>query len=100
MAKKKAAKKKCAKCGVKIQPLGDRVVVQREEAQLVTAILAKPILALPQDLMVIADCKKSTAYKLAQHPDFPATFTIARQTFVKTEDFMAAMPRIGKLAAK
>ena len=37
MAKKKAAKKKCAKSGVKIQPLGDRVVVQREDAEQVTS---------------------------------------------------------------
>jgi chaperonin GroES len=36
MAKKKAAKKS-ADDGVKIQPLGDRVVVEREEAEEVTA---------------------------------------------------------------
>lgn len=36
MAKKKAAKKS-AVGGVKIQPLGDRVVVEREEAEEVTA---------------------------------------------------------------
>ncbi len=36
MAKKKAAKKS-AGGGVKIQPLGDRVVVEREEAEEVTA---------------------------------------------------------------
>ena len=36
MAKKKAAKKS-AGGGIKIQPLGDRVVVEREEAEEVTA---------------------------------------------------------------
>ena len=36
MAKKKQAAKKAAK-GVKIQPLGDRVVIMREEAEAVTA---------------------------------------------------------------
>ena len=37
MAKKKATKKKSAGGGVKIQPLGDRVVVQRDESEAVTA---------------------------------------------------------------
>jgi chaperonin GroES len=35
--KKKKAAKKAAKGGIKIQPLGDRVVVEREEAEEVTA---------------------------------------------------------------
>jgi chaperonin GroES len=37
MAKKKAAAKKSAAGKIKIQPLGDRVVVEREEAEEVTA---------------------------------------------------------------
>jgi chaperonin GroES len=37
MAKKKAAKKKTAKGGIKLQPLGDRVVVEREESEAITA---------------------------------------------------------------
>ncbi len=37
MAKKKKAAKKCTSCKPKIQPLGDRVVVEREEAEEVTA---------------------------------------------------------------
>ena len=37
MAKKKKAAKKSAPGKVKVQPLGDRVVVQREEAEEVTA---------------------------------------------------------------
>jgi chaperonin GroES len=38
MAKKKAAKKKkAATGGIKLQPLGDRVVVEREESEAVTA---------------------------------------------------------------
>ncbi|OHB66652.1 MAG: co-chaperone GroES [Planctomycetes bacterium RBG_13_63_9] len=37
MAKKKKAAKQCAACKVKIQPLGDRVVIEREEAEEVTA---------------------------------------------------------------
>ena len=37
MAKKKAAKKKSAPGKVRVQPLADRVVVQREEAEDVTA---------------------------------------------------------------
>jgi len=38
MAKKKAAKKKKAgRSGIKIQPLGDRVVVQRDESEEMTA---------------------------------------------------------------
>lgn len=37
MAKKKAAKKKSPAGGMKIQPLGDRVVVEREESEAVTA---------------------------------------------------------------
>jgi chaperonin GroES len=37
MAKKKAAKKKAAPGGIKLQPLGDRVVVEREESEAVTA---------------------------------------------------------------
>ena len=36
MAKKKAAKKKSAGGGIKLQPLGDRVVVEREESEAVT----------------------------------------------------------------
>ena len=35
--KKKKAAKKAAKGGIKIQPLGDRVVVEREGAEEVTA---------------------------------------------------------------
>ena len=64
------------------------------EANLVTAILAKPLLALPQDLMVLTGCQKSTAYKIQASSAFPATFTLARQTFVRTDDFMAALPAI------
>ena len=64
------------------------------QANLVTALLAKPLLALPQDLMVIADCEKSTAYKIMTHADFPTTFTLARQKFVRTDEFMAALPEI------
>jgi len=37
MAKKKAAKSKKCSCETTIQPLGDRVLVQREEAQQITA---------------------------------------------------------------
>ena len=37
MAKKKAAKKSAGGGGIKVQPLGDRVVVKREEAEEVTA---------------------------------------------------------------
>ncbi|NQU19990.1 MAG: co-chaperone GroES [Candidatus Nealsonbacteria bacterium] len=37
MAKKKKTAKKSAPGGIKIQPLGDRVVVEREEAEEVTA---------------------------------------------------------------
>jgi chaperonin GroES len=37
MAKKKAAKKKTATGGIKLQPLGDRVVVEREESEAITA---------------------------------------------------------------
>ena len=37
MAKKKKAAKCKASCGVNIQPLGDRVVVRREESEDVTA---------------------------------------------------------------
>ena len=36
MAKKKAAKKKSNAGGINIQPLGDRVVVEREESEAVT----------------------------------------------------------------
>ena len=36
MAKKKAAKKKSKGGGINIQPLGDRVVVEREESEAVT----------------------------------------------------------------
>ena len=37
MAKKKAAKKKPTVGGIKIQPLGDRLVVERDESTAVTA---------------------------------------------------------------
>lgn len=66
------------------------------EANLVTALLAKPVLALPDDLMVLTGCEKSTAYKIMQHPDFPETFVLARQKFCRTNEFMAALPMIGK----
>lgn len=37
MAKKKAAKKQPAKGKIQLQPLGDRVVIEREESETVTA---------------------------------------------------------------
>ncbi len=37
MAKKKAAKKKSTSSGIKLQPLGDRVVVERAASEAVTA---------------------------------------------------------------
>ena len=64
--------------------------------ELITAILAKPILHLPEDLMSIAGCEKSTAYKIMTHCCFPMTFTLGRQRFCRTADFMDALPMIGE----
>jgi hypothetical protein len=66
------------------------------QANLVTALLAKPVLALPNDLMVLTGCEKSTAYKIMAHPKFPETFVLARQKFCCTAEFMAALQVIGK----
>ena len=73
----------------------DATAQAEAQAKLVSAILAKPILSLPDDLQHIAGCKKSTAYKIIQHPAFPATFVLGRQKFCATSDFMDALRKIG-----
>ncbi len=85
------------------QQLDDRetsAVAKTAEANLITALLAKPLLHLPDDLMVLCGCEKSTAYKIMGHDDFPATFTLGRQRFCRTDEFMEALPVIGKPTPK
>jgi predicted DNA-binding transcriptional regulator AlpA len=65
------------------------------EARLITAILSKPLLALPQDLQTVAGCAVSTAYDIMKRPAFPKTFVLGRQRFVRIDEFMEALPRIG-----
>lgn len=70
----------------------DQSMAVEAEAKAVTAVLAKPIIRIPLDLMLVLDCKKTTANKLAAHPRFANTFTVARQRFCKTQDFLACLP--------
>jgi len=64
----------------------------KAQAELTTAILAKPILHLPEDLMTIVGCGRSAAYVLMRHPNFCPTFTVARQRLCRTGEFLACLP--------
>jgi hypothetical protein len=67
---------------------------QIKQAELVTAILAKPIMALPEDLTAVTGLGSNAAYKLIGRPTFPKTFKLGRRRFCYTADFLAALPGI------
>ena len=52
--------------------------------QLVAAILAKPFIVLPEDLMIVLGIGRSTAFELVQGSDFPKTVKVGRQRLLRT----------------
>ncbi|SPJ28664.1 helix-turn-helix transcriptional regulator [Falsiruegeria mediterranea] len=67
---------------------------QIKQAELVTAILAKPIMALPEDLTAVTGFGSTAAYKLIGRPNFPKTFKLGKRRYCYPADFLAALPGI------
>lgn len=60
----------------------------RQNAELVTAILNKPYIDVPDELGVVAGLKPSAVYALLQTPGFPPTFKIGRARFLATHRWL------------